>query len=143
MRVKTGSKVARPHCAVTALGGQLLSHMADGNPDHAAARAVRAARAYSGMSRKQLGELVGVDEVTIGRYERGEWRSGAPRLAILQAIARATELDGFLELVSGLEDPDPAKRFAAVARQEAQQQRERPTSVPEVPAGEGGGGGAS
>lgn len=117
--------------------------MAEGDPQHPAARAVRAARAYKGLSRSQLGQRVGVAAETIGRWERGEWREGPPRIAMLEAVARAS---GILELVNqmaGYEaEADPARRFAAAARREAERRNGRPGSVPaarhDEDAGDGG-----
>lgn len=113
-----------------------------GDPLHPAARAVRAARAYANMSRTQLGALVDVKPGTIGRWERGDWKDGPPRAPMLEKIARETEVYRMVEDL-GAGEPDPAKRFAAVARREADRQRERLAGAKAVPPGEGATGGAS
>ncbi len=105
---------------MTALSGE-LRYVRNADYDHPAARAVRAARAYAHMSRKQLGDEVGVVAGTIGRYERGDWREGPPRISLLEGIARATKINELVDdLLATSAEKDPARRFAAVARQEAQ-----------------------
>lgn len=106
--------------------------------DHPAARAVRAARAYSGKSRKQLADDVGVSAETIGRWERGEWRGDPPRGPMLESVARVSGILEFMQTIAGNDgDVDPARRFAAAARREAERRNGRPASVREVPPGAG------
>lgn len=98
---------------------------------HPAARAIRAARAYAGMSRMQLGQLVGVSAETIGRWERGQWREGPPRPPMLEAIARASGLLDFVAAIQAeAQEPDPARRFAAATRQEAERRNGHHASGP-------------
>lgn len=108
--------------------------MATGSRDDPIARFVRAARAFSGSSRAQVATWVGVEAPTIGRWERGEWKKGPPRTAALEVIARRS---GLLEFVDGLASAtgelDPARRFAAAARREAQRRDVHPGSEPEAP----------
>lgn len=113
-----------------------------GDPNHPTARAVRAARAYSGMSRKQLGDLLELHPGTIGRWERGEWDDEPPKKPMLEVVARVS---GLLELVEAMAadlEPDPARRFAAAARREAQRRNGRPSSGPASRPDEDVGGGA-
>lgn len=98
---------------------------------HPAARIVRAARANSGMSRTQLGAKVGRSAGTIGRWERGEWKSDEyPSPAMLSHIVASSGLRALVDAIEALASEDPATRFAAVARQEAQRQRERRDATP-------------
>ena len=55
-------------------------------PGYAAACAVAAARALSGMSQKQLAAAAGIDQSDISKIERGE---ANPSVNILERIARA------------------------------------------------------
>lgn len=67
-----------------------LLGMPKAGPDDPLARHIRAARAYANMSRDQIGNAVGVDGTTVGRWERGEWKKGPPRAAMLREVARIT-----------------------------------------------------
>lgn len=57
--------------------------------DRRLAREIRAARAYAGMSRAELGAAIDRNEQTIGKYERGEW-TRTPSQIVLNAIAEVT-----------------------------------------------------
>lgn len=102
--------------------------MSQNVPNGDLASAIRAARAWSGKSRAQLGRDLGVAAGTIGRWERGDWKD-PPRGPMLAALARACDIDDLLDRLPGLLSGDPATRFAAAARGEAQQLRERPDST--------------
>ena len=70
----------------------------NGHPERALAKRIRAARAFAGISRRDLGKRVGLGEEQIGRYERGHWQE-TPRRAIREGIARACGVpDWFLEI---------------------------------------------
>lgn len=57
--------------------------------DHQIAREIRAARAYAGMSRKGLGDAIGMSPAAIGDWERGDF-TREPKPPMLEAIAEAT-----------------------------------------------------
>lgn len=95
------------------------------------------------MSRAQLGERIGMSGETIGRWERGEWRDGPPRAPMLEALVRASGLLDLLVEIQLSEEADPATRFAAAARREAQRQRERQRGESGARTDEGAEGGAS
>ena len=109
-----------------------------GDPTRPFARHLRAARAYKGLSRAGLGAKLGLDEATIGRYERGEW-TRHPSRAVISEAARATELPEEL-VAAGWLNPDvllvdPATRFGGAARREAERQPERPEEERELRGG--------
>ena len=54
--------------------------------DHPIAREVRVARAYAGLSRAQVGALIGVSGQTIGAWERGDFTQ-EPASGMLEALA--------------------------------------------------------
>lgn len=62
----------------------------DLGPNHPLPSEIRAARAYAGMSRKQIGDALGVSAQVVGRWERGKFKR-PPASAMLEAIARATK----------------------------------------------------
>lgn len=102
--------------------------------NHRLAREVRAARAYAGLSRKQVADATGLSADTIGRYERGKFKR-TPTKSVLDAIARACEIpQAYLD--AGFLAP-ATKRFADRVREESQRPRERPPSGPQDPAAEG------
>lgn len=89
------------------------------------ARRLRAARHYAGKSRLQIGQAVGRSAEQIGRYERGDWKTDPPGKTIIEGIARETLVPlWFIYEGFGIEE-DPAKRFEAKTRLEAERQRER------------------
>jgi transcriptional regulator with XRE-family HTH domain len=101
-----------------------------GDPSHPTARAVRAARIFSGRSRKQVADRLDLSEETIGRWERGDWRGDPPRTAMIEAIVRDSGLLEFIERMAQVEERDPATRFAIAARQEGRRRGARPGSGP-------------
>lgn len=108
---------------------------------HPVARAIRAARAWSGLSRQQLATRLGLKAgATIGRWERGDWRDGPPRPPMLEALADITEAADLAQRVEGLLT-DPAMRFAAEADREARPPREHPSPDEEDQADGGAEGG--
>lgn len=93
------------------------------------AKEIRAARAYSGLSREQLAKAVDRVGDTIGSWERGEWED-PPGPLLLRAIATETGIPSAYLEAGFLAPEDPAKRFAGRARREAEQRGERPSSEP-------------
>jgi len=59
----------------------------DGDMEHLGSR-IELARKVAGLSQRELAQRLGVDEKTVGRWERGE---NAPRGGHLRALAEATE----------------------------------------------------
>jgi transcriptional regulator with XRE-family HTH domain len=90
------------------------TRMAD--PDHRIASEIRAARAYAGMSRKQVGDAIGVSPWTIGNWERGEWEDQPPRIAMLEAIARACQIPDVWQAAGFLAEPDSITPLEALVR---------------------------
>lgn len=84
--------------------------------DHPLPSEIRAARAYAGMSRKQVGDALGVSAQVIGRWERGQF-ARPPAQAMLEAIARATNPPTAFEFVSTVSvRPSVAERARAAAQ---------------------------
>lgn len=81
--------------------------------DHPLAKRLRAARAYAESSRQQVGAAIGVSDQTIGRWERGDWKTSAPNTALLEAFARATEVPEWF-VIGGFEAAGSATRSDAL-----------------------------
>lgn len=77
-------------------------------PDNPIARELRAARAYAGMSRQQLGAKIGISKDALGDWERGDWVR-EPALAMLEAVARHTGVPTSFEYVRAAK-PSVTKR---------------------------------
>lgn len=89
------------------------------------AREIRAARAYAGWSRDQLGKAIGVSGQTIGKWERGDF-TRQPADGMLRAILDTTKLP---ERLTALADP-PKPSVAARARDAAQRLNDTPGASP-------------
>lgn len=105
------------------------------DPKHPIARAIRTARVYADMSRSQLGAAIGRSGYAIGDWERGEWKAPPPD-PMLEGIIKATRLSAVLAAELFRLQEDPAKRFAATTRREAERTDERPSSEPRAPSAE-------
>ncbi len=108
----------------------------DADSTRTIARAVRAARAYAGLSRDALGDSVELDGQTIGRYERGDWKE-PPKGITLNAIA---DVCGVPREFMRNGWPDAAELFLAAAAAEAEQSRKRGQRAGEDPPAAGAGG---
>lgn len=86
------------------------------NPDHRIARQIRAARAYAGMSREQVGQALGVHEQTISRWERGAWKEKPPRLPMLEKIAQVTGIPDLWIAAGFLSEAEELSPLEAQAR---------------------------
>jgi transcriptional regulator with XRE-family HTH domain len=91
--------------------------MAD--PDHRIAKQIRAARAYAGLSRQQVGDALGMSPYTIGNWERGEWKDQPPRLPMIEAISRICGIPDLWVAVGFLAEPEEISPLEAQIRLEA------------------------
>lgn len=96
-------------------------------PDDPIAREIRAARAYSGKSRRQIADEIGVKAGTIGNWERGKF-TRPPAQAMLSAIARCTKVPARFELVLAVAPtrPSVAERARLAAQRLAGTQEASP-----------------
>jgi transcriptional regulator with XRE-family HTH domain len=103
--------------------------VANGDKDHPVARAIRAARSYAGLSRKQVGAAIDVSAATIGRYERGEWAE-PPKQPALDAIGKVTSIHQMLDVFG---EPNGEERFERATRREVERRYKRPEPGPGEP----------
>lgn len=100
----------------------------EGGAEAQLGRRLAAARAYSGKSKIQVSKCVGVSEWTIGRWERGDWKSRPPAEGLLREVARCNGVPDWF-ILKGLpprqaEDADEHAALSVQATEELMRQRE-------------------